>query len=220
MKKLNTLLAVTAIFLSLSGKAQAVPVYYTFEGTVTNTYDTTGTTIDASLSAGSSVTYTFVVDFDVDGFYTLSDGTDYNYSDSADYDVFYTDYISGDAIAQTSGGTYGSDGNSSEYNFGFNSSTSTVGALVGNFSDDMLFIYSYSADVSDWAVGDIMSSYNQAFGSAGAISQLSADLTLTRMSGMRPPRPHPVPEPSTLLLLGSGMLGFFVFRRRQLSVKA
>ena len=212
MKKLTPLLAAAALLFGLSGKAQAVPMYYTFNGTVTSIADNVGAVSTAGLSVGSNVTYTFIVDFAADGARTLNDGTAYAYSDTAGYDYFYTDYVSGDALAQVGGGFNNQPYEIAESNVGFNGLTSAYGYLIGNSSDDLLQIYSNNTVVSNWVAGTSVIGSNVAYDPTRASSYLSANLTLTSIA------PVAVPEPSMLLLLGSGMLGFFVFRRRGGSV--
>jgi len=151
MKKLTTLLAVMAILFVMSGKAQAVPMYYTFGGTVTIvTSDNAGAIADAGLSAGSAVNYTFVVDFDADGFWTQNDGTVNTMTANAYYDPFYATYISGDALEQVDGGIYNADGWAAEMNIGYDCLIGTCGAIAANSDDDLLYIFSNSESMSDW----------------------------------------------------------------------
>ncbi len=212
MKKMTTLLVVMAALFVMSGKAQAVTMYYTFEGTVTGASDAAGAVDNAGLSVGSTVTYTFLVDLDADGAITLNNGADFNYTDSAYADFLYSDYVSGDALEQIDGGIYDSGYSIAEYNLGYELSDVDFGYLIGNSQDDLLLLYSYLG-VSDWAEGDTIYGYNYAFDSNGAFSYLYANLTLTDIS------PVSVPEPSTLLLFGAGMLGLIAFRRRQLATQ-
>ena len=223
MKKLTTLLAVMAIVFGLSGKAQAVPYYYTFVGTVSSMMDDAGAIYSqlpyvsndyAIGGIGATVEYWFIVDLDADGTRTLNDGTVTTYSDDADFDYFYADYFSGDALVQVDGGVWNDPPNVAEYNVGYDNVgcdgiIEACGLLSGNSDDDYFDIYSASALVSDWAVGTSVWSRNGAYDSIGNYSYLEAALTLTDISPV-----NQVPEPSTLLLLGSGLFGFGFFRRK------
>jgi len=68
MKRLKTvLLATVGMTLGLSGLVQAAPLYYTFEGNVTSIeQDNAGIIASAGLSVGSNLTYTLLVDFDIE----------------------------------------------------------------------------------------------------------------------------------------------------------
>ncbi len=218
MKKLTILLTVMAMVFVMSGKAQAVPFYYTFSGTVFSVDDSAGiiaSQLPAGFGIGSTVTYTFILDFAATGFYIRNDGTVYTVADSATADTFYADYISGDALAQVGGGIYNAPTDAAELNYGYEFFAYPYGMVRGNSYDDEVYIYSNAADASDWGVGTPVASANRAWDSTGASSILYATVTITDIAPV-----NAVPEPSTLLLLGSGMLGLLAFRRRQLTTQA
>lgn len=78
-------------------------------------------------------------------------------------------------------------------------------------------MYSGILNPSSWAVGTPgLSGYDRAYDSNGKYSTISSSLTLTSISSTAPGNGgggKDVPEPMTLLLLGSGMFGFGLFRR-------
>src|SRR3972149_11716217 len=110
MKRLSALIVAIVAVFALAGHAKAVPMYYTFEGTVSSTSEHAGIIAAAGLSVGSAVTYTLIVDFATAGSYTRNDGTVYTYTDTASHDYFYADYVSGDALWQKDGGSFNDPG--------------------------------------------------------------------------------------------------------------
>ena len=200
----------------MSGKAQAVPMYYTFDGTVYNIIGTAPEIAnDQGFFIGDSVTYTFIIDFDANAAITYNSGTVFTYLDTASTDYFYTDYVSGDALVEVDGGYYNQGYYPAEYKYGYDCLDRICRDLWANSTDDLLQINSNSA-ISDWVPGGDATMYgiNWAYDSTSAYSLLYADLTLTSISPV-----NAVPEPSTLLLLGSGMLGLIAYRRRQLTTQ-
>jgi hypothetical protein len=72
MKKFLIFLCAILLDFCVVGMAQAVPMYYTFEGTVSEVNEPSGTSFisDQGLAVGDSVTYIFEVDLDAFGSYT------------------------------------------------------------------------------------------------------------------------------------------------------
>ncbi len=208
MKKFLTLIAAFITALVLSGQAKASPMYYTFEGTVSSiNTDAAGIIAGAGLSVGSNVTYKLIVDFAADGTATSNDGTLTTYTDTATIDYFFDDYVSGDALHQKDGGYNNVPWAAAEINSGYNNLNTASGSYLNvNSADDPLKMFSFSSRVSDWAVGTVVYGANWAYDSTGAYSQLQTNLTLTSIA--------PVPEPSTMLLLGGGLMGLIAFRKR------
>lgn len=244
MKRLP--LTATALIL-LSGTAAASPVYYTFTGTV---YAVSGNT--GGLAKDSAVSYTFLVDRDKQGAYTLNDGTtnsmpwvveyggeDYAsswYDDSENYgnggtnfiDSFvYNEYVSGSALpdsgfynvsncptcmasinyAFSSYTKYNESGVSGGVPYSYDYSTFQRRLEGGSGNSIIRIIKEESAfspnaydgwDILSMNAGESVFGLN--YGTSGYQSNfaVSSRLTLTSVTA--------VPEPSTIVLLGSGAL--------------
>jgi hypothetical protein len=210
----------------LAGAARAVPMYYTFSGTVTSLSDPQGLIAARGLGLGSTVSYTFLIDFDASATQVLVSGAVQTLSDFNGYnaavDWFQGEFIAGDALAKDGGGWYTNSGSPgydptkvaayySAYNqvnfyYGYNTYTSGV---RGN-SDDNFLILRRSGGYLPWgpsttgitARNEIRSSLD------GSVSYLSASMNVTNVSPI-------IPEPSTLLLLGTGLMGIAALGRKK-----
>ena len=146
---MNRLLASLLLFVSPS--VLALPMYYTFEGTITHIADGAGLAADFSLD--DSVQYTWRVDTDVDGSRTYNDGSvqvfDDGVSSQGVVDIYSVELISSQYIVSPDGyfnviGANGySDGRIASYDYGYSADYITL-LNEGGYHD-----YGYWLDGSD-----------------------------------------------------------------------
>jgi PEP-CTERM motif len=198
-------LALTALALSLSVAASSTPLYYTFSGTVTGSF--TDTDI---LPVGSPVTYFVQIDFDRQG-YEDGYGNPRNYCyDSATVDCFYAAWLGGSALPRppTTPPPF-------ERHLGADVLSPSEYAYISVSPTDLAFNQVYiscSGFLSTWTVGksDIFGIDDVSDASDGGFpQQVQSNLTLTAIDTI-----SPIPEPGTMLLLGSGLFGVALRQRR------
>lgn len=245
--------------------AQAIPLYYSFEGTIASypISDTSGFLGDVGVAAGDSVSYTFMVDMDRQGTHLNQNGEVVEDQDAvypsgssplANYvlhDSFYVELVESSVfnLVQSLYPDRGNDepwtgsgyGNS-EYRNGvldpYGNNEVSLAASSASIGSSSLYLYS---DMSSWQVGSTVSADNTTtlFGDQpGDSSRFRSELTLTGISEYNPTNPdisfvsglqgeaefvdeketstHNVPEPSTFLLLGLGLLSIGAGRFRKL----
>ena len=83
-------LLLTLLICGSFGIAGAVPMYYTFQGTITSIENNNGS---IPVGVGDMVAQVWIIDLEASGYDTLINGSITDYPDTADYDYFYVDLI-------------------------------------------------------------------------------------------------------------------------------
>jgi hypothetical protein len=209
MKNISLFLFTILLILLCVGITFAAPYYYTFEGQITSINDGAEIINEAGLTIGDDVTYVFLIDYNKPSTYTRNNGTIYTYIDNANNDYFYFDYVSGSLIEEKDGGYYNSDTDIAEYNHGRYSLTGSNHTVAYSRSqDNWARIEAFLGPMPSWSIGDTLVGAEIAYDSTGASSFFNSSLTVTNIS------PAPVPIPTSMLLLGSGLIGIVGIKRK------
>ena len=201
VKRLPQVLLILAAVFSVSTVAQATPMVYTFSGEITSSFPNGLTGVP---TVGTPVSYRFLVDFDLPGTQTFSGITS-----PAGGSLFYDNLLPGSGPLTPSPWVSSSD--PFALNFGGDLFGLGSGALLGSEGSffDYVLVYSSFESVALWTPGETFAARNSALDPVrGLMADANSTVTLDSISS-------PVPEPGTLLLLGSGLLGLGRFARRK-----
>lgn len=218
LKKSFKVLLVAFTLLFWWGVAHALPMYYTFEGTITSIEnDSLGLVSQAGLIVSSQVSYTFLVDFDEQGFTIYADRPTYIPVDQDINDWFYDELITSPYL-YSDYGIFDEIRYYGQNYFGDFTHGSIVMTFNVNAQDSLYYGDAYyvgvggiglnSELVTDWQVGDVVRGVEHYRAMNADASRIISSLTLTNIT------PAPVPEPSTIILFGAGLIGYLGMRRK------
>ncbi len=225
MRRLCSLIAGLLCF-SVFTALNATPVYYTFEGTVTNNVDCNSGALGyvGIQRRVTEITYTIMIDADVQGYEAW--GAHYpgeGYMELGDYAEFY----SGDRITNEDLEPYGLSlthiGSHYLSHFavqihiyqGWNHFNITIGepdqyrlniSSNGNYTNGLDGLYEGQGFEGWYTFG---ASYD---GGVDTNEYYVTDLTLNSISNSPPPQP--VPETATIVLFSIGFIGVYFLKRR------
>ena len=161
-------------------------IYYTFTGTARIFSDAAGAIVDAEISEGDSVSYTFLIDFNDIGYKFANSGDITEFNDNEIFDFFFVDYISGSALEPVDGGFLNDGFNAAEWNKGSTQFSNMLTRIEGLSDNNKVLLTGGQKSPAEWVVGDVVSGSSFAYNSNGDLSILKSTLTITSISSEPP----------------------------------
>jgi hypothetical protein len=226
MKKSLSLVFLTIFFILLFiNGASATPTVFTVGGQISSNpfhfNDNAGILTEQGMGTGSNVNYTFLLDYERDAYEVLNDGSVVTFIDgtgglfSSKVDYFFTQLLCGTKIPEKDGGYYNDAQYAAEKYFGVRNGGPDEEWELVTGSQDSFVRLDWPVNYQNWmdgiiTPGDVARIQWWGYDSLGNSSWFRIDnMTVTYVHEF-----EPVPEPATMLLLGSGIVGFAGFRMR------
>ncbi len=208
----NYLIVFVLGILLLASHAHAIMVEYSFRGGITD-FDYTPQYIvdELGLSIGHAVQYKFRVDFDLPGYEVKEYGGIEYQTDNNNRSYYFAEFVSGDTVYSDFNNLSGwLDQYYYAYDYTSNEGYShgRAGKLIGGYRYDKISVWKYD-HIQYWQIGDEFLGADSGVYNGESFDLLSS-LTLTEIRQLAP-----VPEPSTILLMGIGLLGLIAIKSRK-----
>lgn len=208
----------------LSGIASALPVYITVQGSVgVISTDAAGIIAEAGYDIGSILSFTLAIDLERGGTITYNDTSVIEYVDPYGRRDFFAEYISGDILQEKDGGFYNAGTDVAQCNYGQTGDTNAYypdwfeGCLTVGSSNSFINLMDIRSPPEDWHVGGSLGALftfvaNDSLGNCSSLMGMLDTITYMGTSA-----PVPVPEPSTMLLLGTGLAALLSYSKKRRS---
>jgi hypothetical protein len=215
-KVLGSVLCAMAVFLAPCSTALAAPFLYTLTGHVLGhgMVDTAGYLSQLGITAGSTVSYSLIIDLDAPANITYGDGSVQPYTPTPGRIAFFASYVTGstitssnylpayNGIAARNVGGGDREGPSSFERY--------LGITKGNNYLTIQDILAQPDASGSWPVGLLIAPdmHNTIYAQDGTYSNFYFEGIITNV--------QPTPLPSALLLLAPGLAGLIAFRRKRM----
>jgi hypothetical protein len=211
-------LSIFFILLFING-ASATPIVFTIEGQISSIpfhfNDNAGILAEQGMGTGSNVSYTFLFDYERDGYEILNDGSIETFIDgtgglfSSKVDYFFAKLLCGTRIPEKDGGYYNDAQYAAEKYFGVRNGGPDAECVLVTGSQDSFVRLDWPVNYQNWmdgiiTPGDIARIQWWGYDSLGNSSWFRIDdMTVTNVAKLTP-----VPEPETILCLLFGIASF------------